>query len=406
MRRYVLNVIERATERAETLRVAWSLARQVLVVAARLEHEARDLRGLQYEDGILTYRGTFQRFFSQEELRSFIDATLGVRSVAAAPGVFYVFRDEARAQAWLAARFRRAASVSGEARPLRPVDEKGLLLEPIVTFIETRGRLPEEHEIANLDAVQERFRGPIVALRLATRLADAAACQAARQRASEDLSIYLALAAFGGRPRLSNLPPDTRADIKAFFGTYRAACAAADTLLFRAGDRAAIDVACHQAPFGKLTPEALYVHISAVTRLPPLLRVYEGCARVLTGTVDGATIVKLNRLEPKVSYLVYPSFDNEPHLVLVMSVRADLRWLDVRIRDFRSMKNPPILHRKEFFVPNDYPGMEEFARLSVEEERAGLFLEPTMIGTREGWQRALDARGLRIVGHHLVSGHS
>lgn len=404
---YVLNVIECASERVETLRAAWALARRVLVVAARLEHEARDLRGLQFEDGILTHRGTFQRFYSQEELRSFIDATLGVRSVAAAPGVFYVFRDEARAQAWLAARFRRAASVSSAAQPLRQVDDRGrALLEPIVRFIETRGRPPEEHEITQLEALREQFRSPTVALRLAARLADRAACQAARQRASEDLTIYLALAAFGGRPRLSNLPLDTKADIKALFGTYRAACAAADALLFRAGDRAAIDEACRQAPFGKLTHEALYVHVSAVPRLPPLLRVYEGCGRVLTGTVEGATIVKLNRLEPKVSYLIYPAFDDEAHPVLTMSVRADLRGLDVRIRDFRSAKNPPILHRKELFVPYDYPGREEFVRLSMEEERAGLFLEPTTIGTREGWQRALDTRGLRIIGHHLVAGHS
>ncbi len=401
---YVLNVIERATERAETLRAAWALTRQVLVVAARLEHEARELHGLQYEDGILTHRGTFQRFFSQEELRSFIDATLGVHSIAAAPGVFYVFRDETRGQAWLASRFRRVTSVSGVPRPVCQVDEQGrALLEPIVAFLETRGRLPEEHEIADLDAVRERFRSPTVALRLASRLADAAACQAARQRASEDLSIYLALAAFGGRPRFSQLPLETQADIKAFFGTYRAACTAADELLFRAGERAAIDVACRQAPFGKLTPEALYVHVSAITQLPPLLRVYEGCARVLTGAVEGATIVKLNRLEPKVSYLVYPSFDAEPHPALAMSVRADLRRLDVRIRDFRSSKNPPILHRKELFVPEDYPGRAEFARLSAAEEEAGLFQASALIGTRDGWQQALAVRGLQVVGHRLVS---
>lgn len=404
---YVLNVIERAAERAETLRAAWSLARQVLVVAARLEHEAREVRGLQYEDGILTHRGTFQRFFSQDELRTFIDQTLGVRSVAAAPGVFYVFRDEARAQTWLASRFRRVAPASSETRAWRHVDAHGrALLEPIVTFIETRGRPPEEHEIAHLEAVRERFRSVTAALRLATRLVDPAACQTARQRVSEDLAIYLALAAFGGRPRFSHLPPETKADIKAFFGSYRAACAAADELLFRAGDRAAIDAACRQAPVGKLTPEALYVHVSAITRLPPLLRVYEGCARVLTGTVEGTTIVKLNRLEPKVSYLVYPAFDQEPHPALAMSVRADLRRLDVRIRDFRASPNPPILHRKELFVPEDYPGRDQFAELSLAEERAGLFLEPAVIGTRVGWQRVLAARGVQVVGHRLVDGQA
>ncbi len=185
-----------------------------------------------------------------------------------------------------------------------------------------------------------------------------------------------------------------------------APAAAADELLFRAGDRVAIDAACRQAPFGKLTPEALYVHVSAITRLPPLLRVYEGCARVLTGAVEGATIVKLNRLEPKVSYLVYPSFDAEPHPALAMSVRADLRRLDVRIRDFRASQNPPILHRKELFVLEDYPGRDQFAALSIAEEQAGLFRDSAAIGTRAGWQRVLAAHGLRVVGHRLLGTRS
>ena len=66
---YVVNVIERPAERAEALRNAWQLAKEVLVVAARLDWEARDIVGRRYGDGILTNKGTFQKFFAQEELR-------------------------------------------------------------------------------------------------------------------------------------------------------------------------------------------------------------------------------------------------------------------------------------------------------------------------------------------------
>jgi DNA phosphorothioation-associated putative methyltransferase len=398
---YVLNVIDRADERAQTLRAAWNLARSLLIVAARLDHEAREVRGLRYEDGVLTRRGTFQRFFTQEELRAFIDTTLGVRSVAAAPGVFYVFRDESRAQAWLAARFRRL-TVPRQVRRRDALDDGSrLLLDPIVAFLETRGRVPDEEEIDKADALRTRFGSLRTALRLAAQLADTDTYAEARRTATEDLTIYLALAAFGGRPRFSTLPRESQRDIKAFFDSYRAACSAADELLFRAGDRAAIDEACRQASFGKLTHEALYVHASALTRLSPLLRVYEGCARVLTGTIDGVSLIKLNRFEPKVSYLVYPHFDTLPHPELAVSVRADLRRLDVRVRDFRSSHNPPILHRKETFVPDDYPERQTFAQLTEQEERAGLFSDPTTIGTREGWRRALETRGLAIEGHRL-----
>jgi DNA phosphorothioation-associated putative methyltransferase len=95
--------------------------------------------------------------------------------------------------------------------------------------------------------------------------------------------VYLALAAFGGRPRFSDLPPDLQHDTRDLFGNYREACAQADKLLFRVGSQEAVDVACRTATVGKFTPEALYIHMRALDSLSPLLRVYVGCAEMLTG---------------------------------------------------------------------------------------------------------------------------
>jgi DNA phosphorothioation-associated putative methyltransferase len=113
---YVVNVIENATERADALRAAWSLARQVLVVSARPDWEGRDVPGRPYGDGILTGKGTFQKFFAQDELRSWIDNILGTRSIAAAPGIFYVFRDDVQAQSFLAARIRHRPAAAKRPR--------------------------------------------------------------------------------------------------------------------------------------------------------------------------------------------------------------------------------------------------------------------------------------------------
>jgi len=35
--------------------------------------------------------------------------------------------------------------------------------------------------------------------------------------------------------------------------------------------------------------------------LPASLRVFEGCARAYIGRVEGANLIKLNRLEPRIS---------------------------------------------------------------------------------------------------------
>ena len=64
---YVLNVIERATERTETIRSAWQLAKQLLIVSARLTFEAKG-NLTPFADGFLTGSSTFQKYYEQQEL--------------------------------------------------------------------------------------------------------------------------------------------------------------------------------------------------------------------------------------------------------------------------------------------------------------------------------------------------
>jgi DNA phosphorothioation-associated putative methyltransferase len=91
--------------------------------------------------------------------------------------------------------------------------------------------------------------------------------------------------------------------MRVFFGTYAKACQQADELLFRAGDAAAIDDACQRSPVGKLLPDDLYVHRSALDSLEPFLRIYEGCGRAYLGEVEGANVIKIHRRSGKLSYL-------------------------------------------------------------------------------------------------------
>lgn len=57
---YVVNVIEDPRERKDALRKAWDLAKAVLVVAARPDWEASQVRGTPRGDGIITSKGTFR----------------------------------------------------------------------------------------------------------------------------------------------------------------------------------------------------------------------------------------------------------------------------------------------------------------------------------------------------------
>ena len=197
-----------------------------------------------------------------------------------------------------------------------------------------------------------------------------------REEKSQELLCYLALVRFNRRPKASELPPDLRLDVKAFFGSYRRACGEADALLFSAGDLGAIDRACKESSVGKCTTPAHYVHETALARLAPVLRVYEECARAYVGRVEGANVIKLHRGEPKVSYLSYPTVDSDPHPPIAFSMAVHLQTFRLREPDYATRENPPILHRKEEFVLGEHPQREKFARLTRREERLGLFEEP------------------------------
>jgi DNA phosphorothioation-associated putative methyltransferase len=223
-----------------------------------------------------------------------------------------------------------------------------------------------------------------------------------RQRRTEDLLVYLALSRFRKRPAFGQLPATLQRDLRAFFGAYTKACRQADALLFQAGDAAAIDAACQRAPVGKLLPNALYLHRSALDTLEPLLRVYEGCARAYLGEVEGANLIKLHRFSGKVSYLVYPDFDTDPHPALQRCVKLSLRTRALECYDYAASANPPVLHRKEAFLSADHPLHARFARLTQQEERHGLLDDTATIGTHDGWHARLRQAGLALRGHRLV----
>ena len=398
---YVVNVIEDPDERVVVLAAAWDLARKILIVAARLDWEATDAAVDFQGDGIVTGKRTFQKFYTQEELREWIERVLGRRPVAAAPGVFYLFRDDTEQQLFSVNRVSRQHRLPSldECRELLTHHEE--LIDPLLMFITRRGRLPVEGELPTAPQLAQRFGSVARAFSVLRRVTGNDRWDRIRQERRADILVYLALAAFQKRPRFGVLPEELRHDIRAFFGSYKSGCTEADALLFSAGEQDAVDQACRSATVGKLLPNALYVHHTALEHLPPLLRVYEGCGRQLAGTVYGLTLVKLFRHRARVSYLAYEDFDRVAHPALQNVVVADLTRLDLYFRDYTRSASPPVLHRKELFVAGDYPNRRRFARLTARETTLGLLDATTNIGTRSGWNAMLDHHRLTIHGHRI-----
>ncbi len=156
---------------------------------------------------------------------------------------------------------------------------------------------------------------------------------------------------------------------------------------------------------GKRLPSAVYLldpgdHSGA---LPAKLRVTVSELRKRLEIGPEFSLLKFHTTSPKISFLAYPDFDKDPHPSLAESIIVDLVTGKIRRDDYRGRENPPILHRKETFLPATDPRYAKFARLTREEENAGLLDETSRIGFRLNWERLLAGRGLRLKGHRLVT---
>ena len=398
---YVINVIESQAERREALIKAWELTRQVLIVAAQVLI-AQGNSQIAYGDGVITSRNTFQKYYDQAELKIYIDRALEVDAVPVALGIYFVFRDEAQAQSFRASRFRSRVSIPKVQLSSKRFEDYKELLAPLMTFVTERGRLPIPDELPEAEALNKEFGSLRRAFQIVLQATNPQAWDAISDRRRQDLLVYLALSQFGRRPKLRDLAPIVQTDIKCLFGGYQQACSAADLVLLSLGNLEAIAQRCQSSSIGKKFSNSLWVHVSALEALDPLLRLFEGCAARTIGRPEAATVVKFHFPKPKITYLFYPDFDTDPHPALHTSTQIDLPDLDVHYQDYDPDDNPPLLHHKDLLVAPDYPLYEKFAKLSRQEEDWGLLDDLKSISDRQGWLKCLEDHCAKLQGHRVV----
>jgi len=92
---FVLNVIEDVEERRAALAGAWALSRRVLAIGVLIGGRTMYERFRLFRDGVMTARGTFQKYYTPAELREYVERELGREPIAMAPGIVFVFRCQA-----------------------------------------------------------------------------------------------------------------------------------------------------------------------------------------------------------------------------------------------------------------------------------------------------------------------
>ncbi|MFM2064772.1 MAG: hypothetical protein RLZZ507_4443 [Cyanobacteriota bacterium] len=398
---FVINVIEDQGERREALIKAWELTQKVLLVSAQVLISDSKKGVMAYGDGVITRRNTFQKYYEQEELKVYIDQVLEVDSIPIALGVYFVFRDPAETELFRASRYRSRATTPKVRACIQKFEEHRELLTPLMDFMTERGRIPGKGELAQEEEICQHFSSLRRAFQVIIKATDSEEWEEIADKRRQDLLVYLALTKFSHRPRLSQLPPSVQEDVLGLYSSYKQACLDADQMLRSVGNTELIVKRCQESKIGKKLPNSLWVHISALQALDPLLRLYEGCASRTIGRLEEANVIKFHLQTPKISYLFYPDFDHEPHPTLYRSMKIDLRDLNVTYREYDIDDDPPILHQLETLVTPDYPLYDKLVKLTIQEEERGLFENWQSISHLSGWQKCLKEHFTVIKGYKL-----
>ena len=354
---FVLNVIEDARERDETLKGAYALARKVLIVSVMLGYEGKREQFASYQDGVRTQRNTFQKYYAQDELRRYVEATLGANAVAVAPGICLVFRDTMDEQLFLLAR----QQVRREWRLLRREVNDAAVSALIDTHREqidaywlkalelgrpaTPDECPEAQSLIRLVGSWRRVHEWV------GRFFSPEELEAAAIGRQEDLLVYFALGHFGRRKPYRELPDRLQRDVQFFFGSITKARAAGKRALFATGDPerlAEAAVFCHdELGIGKLTGDHdLTFHQSVLGECLPLVRIYVGCALQLFGDAGSVDLIKAHLGSGKVTFLVYDDFEGPRTPRLIERIKVDLPRLRVDFFDYVGAHEPQALEEE------------------------------------------------------------
>jgi DNA phosphorothioation-associated putative methyltransferase len=378
---FVINVIENLDERVNALKRAFSLSRKVLAVSVMLYNNYAN-NGRPYGDGYLTSKNTFQKYYTQAEVKEFVESVLDAEAIPVAPGILFVFADSNIEQQFLTQRFRthslvrrlqRAERIRSERVPKvsrleHLYQENKSLLDNLWELCLDLGRRPEKSEIPFYSHVLKSFKTLSRAIHAVNTYYDLPQLDKASETRKSDLLVFFALQHFGKRKPYRYLDPRLQQDIKHFFGDYQNAVTEGRLILLKAADPSEIDAACcmaSQRGFGWYeSSQSLQLHASLVERLPTILRVYVACGLKLYGDIEELDLIKIHVRSGKLTLMSFDDFEGQALPKMMRRIKVDLRTQDFQVFDYIGEFLPPYVYRKSRFINEEFAHYEE--QLEVE----------------------------------------
>jgi DNA phosphorothioation-associated putative methyltransferase len=423
---FVLNVIEEVDERTETLKNAFQLSEKLLVVSVMLAGSAKLEQFTRYKDGVITKWNTFQKYYSQTEIRSYLELSLKVKAVTLGQGVFAIFKDKSLEEEFYLNRQyqsnqqdnEQSASTLWQQLTTRPTQRKTSTKAQVKNLYEKHsellddfwqqclilGRTPANDEFECSDNLRRVIGSHKKAFELMINTVNIESFKQAQKQRRSDVLVYFALSLFEKRKAKSHMPARLQRDIKALCESYSQAIDLAQSLLFSVGNPENIANACNQAyqefNCGKLIHSKSYSFNRALlNQMPAVIRVYVGCAIQLYGDIDEIDVIKVHIRSGKVTLLKYDDFTNKALPLLTERIKIRLLDLDIDFFFYGDEYPYPPLYDKSIYLPSscgEYKKQKTFEN-RITKQLKGLPLEE--LPDWELLQKIFQYQGIKLKGN-------
>ncbi|MCG9753040.1 DNA phosphorothioation-associated putative methyltransferase [Vibrio brasiliensis] len=362
---FVLNVIEEQDERLEALLGAWELADKLLVVSVMLANESYIAQFKPYKDGVITSRNTFQKYYTQSEIKAYIERSLQEDAITVAPGIFYIFKDKLEEQLYLQSKYKRHHKWQQltSPEPIEAKDKAKLLITQHHDLFNNfwnscleLGRIPANDEFEQSEQVRELIGSHKKVFSLLQEMFDTTEFEQAEKKRKEDLLLYFAMGLFEKRKPYTQQPESLKRDIKALFDDYKTALNLSAELLFAIAETDLIKKQCekaHQQLPASLLNEghSLILHRDYIEDLPLLLRVYVGAGLQMYGELDEEIdLIKIHITSGKLTLTAYDDYEKSVPF-LVERIKIKMAEQDIDFFDYVNEQRRPPLLNKHLYMP-------------------------------------------------------
>ena len=321
---FVLNVIEDTKERKTVLSDAYGLADKCLSVSVMLHSQNDTTTSMPFGDGQLTSKKTFQKYYEQLELEELISNQLSASPIAAAPGVFFIFKDEALEQDFL---LKRQLGIIQDYEPrdlltkiYEQKEKSDLVLRTTQNLIRHTLAFARKPELGELPRY---FRQQLAKTELSYRRVFNVASQQISEeqlkeaviRKKEQLKLFFAMYLFSSRPKYRTLNNTLQKDVRLHFGSMKDLEKDSKELLYSLGNTdllLADSLDAQSAGYGHYENEKFTLRAKHLPNIPIRLRGVVALAERLAGTIEGNDLIRIHIASKKVSYIKVENFDAGP----------------------------------------------------------------------------------------------